>query len=480
MKPTLQTIMSWVLFLCLLVAVQTAYSQAGFDVTKHVADPRSKVFSDGKNTVQNYIQYQLEQKTNCCGMDDMYIEIKYDKNGVVTSTRVMSSSNDCNKKAVPDIVKYIRWKVDDPSAIRPVYLGMRPSIACEGTDADNQYEPIAAPAGFDAGEYAANNTAEESDASKTADDGFDDGSADDNVDASYDPTADAEATTTSDEEMADAAEEVEEERMEEQPMADNTTPEPSAPAEPAEPAEPATTQPAAPESESTSNDGWGDPNDDSAYSEPATTQPANDQPVASNQQPGSDVDKGGDQNGVSEATGQPDSSGLEVYEYQPPTDYKARNLKPNEDHIGSTMNTSGPRSSVGFGLSQTKTALFVKKEMRKQGICGLAHVLVELRMEKDGNVTGVRYLKFNNEQVRDATRAILKDMKFSGMSSHRIYPLFEFKTYIDCTGTGQKGKVDEVPDYFYAPGEGGQRPAGAGTQPEPKEDPNNVTLPTDE
>ncbi|MFW5659186.1 MAG: hypothetical protein ACOCZ8_04325 [Bacteroidota bacterium] len=444
MKLTLQKIITWALFLTLLFAVQSAYAQQGFDVTKHVADPRSKVFSDGKNTVQNYIQYQLENNTNCCGMDDLYIEVKYDKNGVVTSARVLTSNSECNKKAVPDIVKYIRWKVEDPNNLRPVYLGMRPSIPCKGTDKDNVYEPISAPAGFDAGEYADNNT--------TSDDGFDDGSDEQTADTDT-PSEDAQPEAP-ESDVAKGQSDTDEEPAPEESMAENNVEEPAAPT----------------------------PNE-TAPTETAPSQP--DMADAATADPQSEVPKGqsdpdaGLQQGASEATG--DTAGIEIYELEEPS-YTAQNLKPNEEHIETHMNTSGPSASVSFGLSQTKTALYVKKNMREMGICGLAHVLVEMRMEKDGSISGVRFLKYNDEKVRDAAVKILQGMKFTATASYRTYPIFEFKTYIDCTTMNQKGKLDEVPDYFIAPGEEGKKRQNDMNNQDNQggEDPNDVTLPTDE
>ncbi len=433
MKLTLQKIITWALFLTLLFAVQSAYAQPGFDVTKHVADPRSKVFSDGKNTVQNYIQYQLENNTNCCGMDDLYIEVKYDKNGVVTSARVLTSNSECNKKAVPDIVKYIRWKVEDPNNLRPVYLGMRPSIPCKGTDKDNVYEPISAPAGFDAGAYADNNA---------GDDGFDDGS-DEQMASTSMPADDTEEMATSDD-----ASTAQNDMPEEEAVADNYSEEQSD----------VQKQPAAEVSNETPDD---TPMDTSNLSDAPKGQADRD---------------AGLQQGASEATG--DTAGLQIYEFEEPR-YVAQNLKPNEEHIGTTMNTSGPSASISFGLSQTKTALYVKKNMRDMGICGLAHVLVEMRMEKDGSISGVRFLKYNDEKVRDAALKILKGMNFMASASYRTYPIFEFKTYIDCTTMNQKGKLDEVPDYFIAPGEEGKK-RQSDMQKDGGEDPNNVTLPTDQ
>jgi hypothetical protein len=89
--------------------------------------------------------------------------------------------------------------------------------------------------------------------------------------------------------------------------------------------------------------------------------------------------------------------------------------------------------------------------MREAGICGLAQVLAELELQPDGTVTGVRFLRTNNDDVKSAALRILASMNFTTTSNFVTYPIFEFKTIIDCTGAGISQEINSVPNYFYGP-----------------------------
>lgn len=345
-------------------------AQDKFDVTQYTADPNTKLFSDGKHTVSGYIVSQLEAATNCCGMDDIYVEIKTDADGNVTSSRVLNSSNVCNKQSVPEIIKHIKWTITGP--VRPIYMGFKSAVDCKGTPNDNQYQPVVGPV------------------------------------ATGKPIAATQPETVKENPPVMA---------EEKPAVTPQAPTAQTAAQP---------QPQATPTEK-----------DTELMTPvdASETPAAQQPM------------------ISEATGQPDSFCTAPIELPEPK-YERKDFKPNDDHKDSHLNTSGPTANIAFGLSTTKTALYVKKELRKLGICGLAHVLAELTMDEKGNLKCVRFLKYNNEKVKEAALQVLSGMKFQATQGYTTYPIFEFKTNIDCTPERNANlSVDNVPEYFVGPGE---------------------------
>ncbi len=126
---------------------QQALAQSGFDVTKVVADPNTRVFSDGKTTVESYLVSALETQTACCGQDNVYLQVKFDGEGCVTSVRALSGKNECMKKSIEDLLRYVKWIVEDPSKPRPAIFPVKIDIACN-PQKDNNYAALNPPPGF--------------------------------------------------------------------------------------------------------------------------------------------------------------------------------------------------------------------------------------------------------------------------------------------------------------------------------------------
>jgi hypothetical protein len=124
-----------------------AYAQSGFDVTKVVADPNTRVFSDGKTTVETYLISALEKQTACCGKDNVYLQVKFDGEGCVTSVRALSGTSECMKKSIEDLLRYVKWIVEDPSKPRPAIFPVKVDIPCN-PQKDNNYTPLSAPPGY--------------------------------------------------------------------------------------------------------------------------------------------------------------------------------------------------------------------------------------------------------------------------------------------------------------------------------------------
>ncbi|TAE50836.1 MAG: hypothetical protein EAZ89_11315, partial [Bacteroidetes bacterium] len=115
-----------------LIALSTLSARGQeVDVTKLVADTKTFIFDNNKNTVKGYIYAELETKTTCCGTDRIYLKVDLDPSGYVISASTLTGKNECIKSSVIDIVKNIKWDTRDFKGPRPVYFEVSPQIDCE-------------------------------------------------------------------------------------------------------------------------------------------------------------------------------------------------------------------------------------------------------------------------------------------------------------------------------------------------------------
>ena len=133
-----------ILLLCMMVWVFmiTVSGQSNFDITQLVADTKTFTFNDSKNTVKGFIYGELDEKTNCCGSDRIYLEVRIHPSGYVVEAKTLTGKNECFKSSAIDIVKNIKWEAKDFKGTKPVYFEIRPDINCEGSR-DNAYKSVA-------------------------------------------------------------------------------------------------------------------------------------------------------------------------------------------------------------------------------------------------------------------------------------------------------------------------------------------------
>jgi hypothetical protein len=142
---------SWGLFLLFFFWLSQLSAQVEqLDLNKVYANRDTKEFSDGKNNVTSYINAVLKTKTKCCGVDNLYVEVKVDEFGNVTSARALMGKNECIKKSVADIIKYIHWSTNPETDTKPIfYMPIKIDIGeCKGTPEDNVYAALPAPPGW--------------------------------------------------------------------------------------------------------------------------------------------------------------------------------------------------------------------------------------------------------------------------------------------------------------------------------------------
>ncbi|MCS6904311.1 MAG: hypothetical protein RML72_12630 [Bacteroidia bacterium] len=361
----------WGLFLlfCLFVVSRASGQLENLDLTKVHANRDTKEFSDGKNNVTSYINAVLKAKTKCCGSDNLYVEVKVDEFGNVTNARALMGKNECIKKSVADIIKYIRWSTNPETDTKPIF-----------------YMPIK----VDAGECK--------------------GNPDDNAYAAVPPPPGWQKST--------------------QPIISSSTPSKPTPA-PAE--KPVTSSEPTPAP--------------SATPSPTSTPPS--QGNTTNVKPSpTPLPK------VKTASTQEYTTCQELPKVLPLPKYKSQGeLYPDASHRKSILNTQGPINEVvDYATSKSATALMIKTQLRKNGICGLAQVLAELTVQPDGSIGGYRIFKTNTDKVASAIASAMCSIKFKPLP-RRTYYIYEFKSDIDCPGQ-PRIDLEQVGTYFVAPEKG--------------------------
>ncbi len=400
------------------------------DLSKNRVDPVTFIFDDGRTTLADYVLSQIRQHTTCCGEDNVYVELRINPEGVVENVRAMTGRNDCYKQSLRDILLPVRWKAENFRTTRPLYYEFSFREECKGTAQDNVYKPISAPAGAPA------------------------------------PVAQAGTPPTSPSET---------------PAQAKPEPKPEAPKPPAEetskPPAPEKTVPPAPEKPKSvpltpSLPGTQPPQEgepaEAKSAEPAPspkptpaapakasrrpTPPAQ-EPARKGYQPGPEPPKEAQPPAPPAVLGKLPSDSVPVPLSVPqPQKYRSTGEKrPPQDHVGSYINTSGPRYTepdyIGGPVAQ---ALYLKKAYRSRGVCGLVHVLMEVAIDAQGNVRGYRILKANRPDVEVATPAVLAGMKYKPVPLPTVF-YTEFKVDVDCQSDQRSTRLDSVPDYLATP-----------------------------
>jgi hypothetical protein len=309
------------------------YAQPSVDVTRVKANVDTKIFSDGKTSVSDYLVSVIKSQTTCCGSDDIYVEVKVNEQGFVSSARALSGKNECMKRSIADALKYVRWDVEGKQVNKPIYFPVKLNTACTGKN-DNVYAEIPKPAGWNFGQ---NNTP-------------------------------------------------------------GTNP----------------------------NPGVGTPG--TTLNEPAGDVAINDPAIQAKVLPAKLPD---------------------------PKFKKGIDNKPDPSHNKSHLNTSGPTlMKPTYAGTSSDLFIYVKSNLRKGGICGLAHVLAELTVDGNGEVKFVRMLQVNSDAVHAAAVPVLAKMKFNAMNTRYDHPfLLEIKTDIDCPNR-QQINLEQVGNYFNSPSRG--------------------------
>jgi hypothetical protein len=115
---------------------------AQLDITTARANPKTFIFDDEKHTVHGYIYSTLKEQSSCCGNDAIYLEVKFDQTGAVTSAKTLTGKSDCYKKTIVDIVQNVKWDATGLTGSKTIYFEVKPIIPCSGLPGENVYKAL--------------------------------------------------------------------------------------------------------------------------------------------------------------------------------------------------------------------------------------------------------------------------------------------------------------------------------------------------
>jgi hypothetical protein len=388
-----------------LLAAQTV------DITKYRVDPATFLFEDGRTTLTDYVVGQLQAHSSCCGLDGIYVELRITPEGTLESVRPMTGRNDCYKKSVADILRPLRWKAEGFQGTRTVYYEFRFSMECKGTENDNVYKPIPAPSAAIASAPAPK--------------------------PEEPKPAEPPKTTPP---MA--------EQKPQEPAPKPIPPTPPLPGQ-AEP-KPAPAEP--PAAKTTPSKPTPPKSEPAPVTKPSQTEVSS-EPAKKGYQPGTPPPAEAGKPRPPAIVGTlPTDSVPKPLQVQVPQKYQSTGEKrPPQEHIGSYVNTSGPRyMEPDYINGPIAKALYLKKAYRENGACGLVHVLLEIAVDQNGQVRGYRILAANSPKAAEVTPKVLQGLRYKPVPLPMVF-YTEFKIDVDCQQDQQRQRLDTIPDYLVTP-----------------------------
>jgi len=403
-----------IVLLISLVAAQT------IDVTRYRVDLSTFLFEDGRTRLSDYVIAQMQTHSNCCGSDGIYVELRIRPDGTLDSVRTMTGQNECYKKSVIDILRPLRWKAEGFQSTRKLYYEFRFSIECKGTENDNVYVPIAAP-----GAAVASATTPTPEKSRPADS------------PGPEEPSKAEPRSTS--------------APQPKPADESPKPIPATPPLPGQ--TPPGFEPQEPPPPSPSESAPKEPIRPARQKSPSPPAAPPETPARKGYQPGTPPPtKPGQPRPPAIVGTLPSDSVPKPLQVQLPKKYQSTGEKrPPEEHIGSYVNTTGPRyAEPDYINGPIAKALYLKKSYRDAGACGLVHVLLEIAIDPDGQVRGYRILAANTPRVAEVTPKVLQGLRYKPVPLPMVF-YTEFKIDVDCQSDRPPQRLDTIPDYLVTP-----------------------------
>lgn len=392
---------------------------AQVDIANARANPKTFIFDDDKHTVHGYIYNTLGEKTSCCGNDAIYLEVKFDQTGTVTSAKTLTGKNDCFKKSIVEIVQNVKWDATGVTGTKTIYFEVKPIIACSGSPGENVYKPLGQ-GSVVASVKEGSNTVGGNSGNQT-------------VDVAVDEPVKTEPVKT---------EPVKTEPVKTEPVKTDVAggdEEFLSEDEPVKPTKETVKETVADNSgkeaiKETAPVKSGKETIKETVPAVVKTEPVKPAPVAS--------------------TVKPKPGGPIKLPPQEKIEYVSRgDVKPDASHAETHVNVQ-PTAGEGAKYADEGTfAVNLRTALRKSGFCGLAHATVELETDpRTGQVVNSRVLATNDPKVAELVPGVIKDLRFrplTGASNRYVYT--EFKTEITCNGEKPKYNLDQVDDFLVKP-----------------------------
>jgi hypothetical protein len=385
------------------LSIGSSFAQGSLDISGLKADPKTFIFNDGKRTVNGYIYSMLEQETSCCGNDAIYLEVKYDAAGIVTSVKALTGRNDCYKKSIADIVKNVVWDASVSKA-SAIYFEVKPVIPCSGSPGENVYKPLSGatpvassdPKGLSGDQNGSGNNGSE-------------------VKEPVKEPVKEEVVEVVEEPVKEPIKETEE--VVEEVVEVVKEPVKTPVKEPVKSA-----------------------NEDEFLSE---TESGNTLPSART-------------TSTPPSTGQPKKTAATAQvpkqmdiKYTSPGDRRPEESH-NQTHWNGSPGSSTEVKKAEYADGENQIAINLKQQIRKSGFCGLAQALIEVEVDPAGNIVNHRVMAANNEQVSKFMPDAISTVKFAPKPGLRrnYFAYVQFKTDIICDGMDRNNRpsLDAVPD----------------------------------
>lgn len=380
---------------------------AQVDLANARANPKTFIFDDDKHSVHGYIYAALKEKTSCCGNDAIYLEVKFDQTGIVTSAKTLTGKNDCYKKSIVDIVANVKWDATGVTGTKTIYFEVKPIEACAGAPGENVYKAISREGGVasvvtpvpvvkektGSSDIATNNTKEDRE-----------------LDVAV---VEKEVKKVEPVVVKEVKKEEESFLSDDEPV--KAVKETVAVVTPKEKkVEPVVVKEVAP-----------------------VVVKSNPAPIASTAK----VKPGGP---------------IKLPPQETLTYVSNGDVKPDASHNTTWVNTDVNTNSKNIEVKYADEGTFavnLRSALRKSGFCGLAHATVELETDpSSGRVVNSRVLATNDPKVAELVPGVIRELKFrplTGAANRFVYT--EFKTEIVCEGQKPKYNLDQVEDFLVKP-----------------------------
>lgn len=381
---------------------------AQVDIRNARANPKTFIFDDEKHTVHGYIYNTLKEKTSCCGNDAIYLEVKFDQTGTVTSAKTLTGKTDCYKKSIVDIVQNVKWDATGVVGSKTIYFEVKPIIPCSGASGENVYKPIPSEGGVAVNQPVSNQTGTG-------------GNLTDKGDTEVKEAVVEKVEPKEVKQPEPVVAKVEPKNEPEESFLSDDEPKAKEPVKPVavkeEPVKPVVKEPVKPV----------------AVKEPV-------KPVVSNTPTTTPKAKTG---------GPIKLPPQEKYEYVSRGD-----AKPDASHQDTHADINLVGESVVKYADATTFGVNLRVALKKEGYCGLAQALVELETDPNtGRVINSRVMQVNDPKIAALVPNVIKDLKFQPTkNSANRYIYTEFKTEIVCEGQKPKYEnLDQVGDFLSKP-----------------------------
>lgn len=117
---------------------------------KHgLANPYTFIFADKEASVHGLLYKSLESCYDCRGTDAVYLEVIFDEEGKTLQAKTLTGKNECYKKALLELVRFVPWDFNAPSpngiarpAPRRIYFEVKPVQPLHGAPGENVFVSI--------------------------------------------------------------------------------------------------------------------------------------------------------------------------------------------------------------------------------------------------------------------------------------------------------------------------------------------------